>query len=168
MSTFAEGKEWSDKYIPEIKKILGLHLIQVAPLKDDCELNTDMLVPPMIRVAQRVRNQKFWEDRDEFTIRFQLPSGSLTEWDKLIAGHGDYFFYGHAGINDTLNGYTILNLKLFRAWCQSYFDKHRMWPGRKQSNPDGTSFRIFDWNDLPKEMIVAQWFNDKSWLEGKK
>lgn len=162
MSTFAEDKGWADKYNPEIKRILGLHLIQIAPLEDDCERNTDMLVPDMLRVAIRVRARKWWEDRDEFTIRSSRPEGRLTEFDKIIAGNGDYLFYGHEGDGDKLDGYTILNLRMFSVWCRSYFEEHRMWPGIQKRNHDGSSkFRIFDWKDLPKEMIVAQWFKDK-------
>ena len=40
-------KRWSDRFLPENKQILGLHLIGEPPVKEDAERNTDLIVPDM-------------------------------------------------------------------------------------------------------------------------
>jgi len=44
MRTWEEDKAWSDRFIPEIKSILGRHLISEASIEEDQEHSTDLMV----------------------------------------------------------------------------------------------------------------------------
>lgn len=56
------NKQWSDRFLPEIKMILGLHLIGEPPIEEDCERNTDLIVLKMeaVRIACRVRRYDYF------------------------------------------------------------------------------------------------------------
>ena len=62
MANWENDKRWSDKFLPEIKMILGLHLIGEPPIEEDCERNTDLIVLKMepVRIACRIRKYKYF------------------------------------------------------------------------------------------------------------
>ena len=104
MRAWQLDKRWADRFLPEIKRILGEHLIGEPPEEEDQEHNTDLMVLKMdaVRVACRVRrNQYIDRYGDEFTIRAGRPNGSKTELTKIVEGWGDYFFYGFSDENET-------------------------------------------------------------------
>lgn len=154
--------KWADKFLPDIKRILGECLIATAPIEDDAERNTDLIVLKLdaVRIGCRIRRYSYLlRYPDEFTIRAGRPSGAKTELAKIIEGWGDYFFYGFA--NETESGlarWTLGNLKVFRLWFNRYMaTNHGMLPGIEQFNGDGSSvFRAFSWCELPDEFIVER------------
>jgi len=163
MSDWRENKLWSDRFLPEIKRILGAYLIGEAPQQEDAERNTDLIVLRMepVRIACRVRRTKYMQDYgDEFTIRSDLPSGTKTELAKIIEGYGDYLFYGFGDDkNNRLTAYTLADLRIFRVAFMHKLAKLEAdtLPGRFKKNHDGSSsFRVFRWSEFPSEMIVAQ------------
>jgi len=75
-------KKWSDRYLPEIKSILGRCLIAEPPIEEDQERNTDLMVLRLdaVRIGCRIRKAGYLEKYgDEFTIRTSRPSGAKTE-----------------------------------------------------------------------------------------
>ena len=44
MSNWKNDKRWSDRFLPEIKGIIGTHLITEPPYEEDAERNTDLMV----------------------------------------------------------------------------------------------------------------------------
>lgn len=93
MNSWKTDKRWSDRFLPEIKAIIGTHLITEPPFEEDAERNTDLMVLRLdaIRIGCRVRKFKFSDTYpDEFTIRTVRPSGAQTELGKIIEGWGDY------------------------------------------------------------------------------
>src|SRR4030042_5530071 len=93
---WGRDKQWSDRFIPEIKGILGQYLIGEAK-EEDQERNTDLIVLKMevVRVACRIRKYEYIiKYGDEFTIRSSRPSGAKTELTKILEGWGNYLFYG--------------------------------------------------------------------------
>jgi len=159
MIGWQESKQWSDGFLPEIKAILGVHLIGEAPQKEDQEHNTDLIVLTMapVRVACRVRSAGYSQYRNEFTLRTHRPSGMKTEMRKILEGWGDYFFYGHQGEDGlTLGAWLLGDLKPFRAWVWESICKGRGVPGTAKSNLDGSSeFRVFRVADIPSDFMVA-------------
>lgn len=160
--TWENDKKWSDKYIPEIKRNLGQHLIsEPENFKEDKEHNTDLTILQLnpYRIACRIRKDKYREKYgNEFTIRASRPiTGHKTELTKIIEGWGDYFFYGFAN-DEHLTQWFIGDLKAFRLWFNRELwkmDKGLM-PGIEQHNFDGSSgFRAFDKNAIP-DFIVAE------------
>lgn len=160
--TWKSDKQWSDKFLPEIKSILGQQLISSAPIEDDAERNTDLIVLRLepVRIACRIRKYEYaLRYPNEFTIRAGRPSGAKTELAKVIEGWGDYFFYGFSNEDETeLCAWSLCNLKAFRLWFNRELvaNKGKM-PGQHKDNADNSSdFIVFSIDSLPPEFIVAR------------
>lgn len=172
MVAWTTDKAWSDRFIPEIKRIVGEHLIAVPPVEEDMLRNTDLLslaLPGEVRIACRVRKHAYLEQyADEFTLRCSRPSGAATEIEKLLEGWGDYLFYGFAGADATeLAAWLLADLSVFRRWVEWYPTVHGKWPGQLKSNRDGSSqFVSFKINDVFPEFVVARKKAGKTIREG--
>lgn len=155
-------KAWADKFLPEIKRILGEHLITQAPMEEDAEHNTDLIILKLdaIRIACRIRRYGYFEKyRDEFTIRSGRPNGCKTELAKIIEGWGDYFFYGFSNEDESgLLAWFLGDLRIFRLWGMRELARSKgRFPGMEIPNNDGSSvFRSFYICSLPNEFIVAK------------
>ena len=155
-------KAWSDRFIPEIKSILGTVLIDAAEADDDVMRNTDLITLTMrggLRIACRVRKHRYLATyADEFTIRCSRPGGTETEIDKLLAGWGDYLFYGFANADETaLAGWFVGDLQVFRDWFASYRRSFHDWPGDMRRNHDGSSkFLVFDIHEVDSRFVLAR------------
>jgi hypothetical protein len=154
--------KWQQRFIPELKRICGEHLIGEAPYEEDAEHNTDLVVLKLepVRIACRVRTYQYYERYpDEFTIRSDRPSGNKTELAKIVEGWGDYILYGFCTEDESrLTAWTLGNLDVFRLWFNQYIVKHKgRLPGIVQNNHDGSSsFRAFRINELPSGFVVAR------------
>lgn len=158
MNNWIEDKKWSDKFLPEIKRILGENLIKEAPLEEDKNHNTDLMVLTLggIRVGCRVRKYKYFlEYPDEFTIRSDRTYGQ-TELAKIISGWGNYFLYGFSNEKENdLVSWKLLSLNEFRLWFTSEIIKTKEMPGSKQHNRDNSSdFIAFDITQMPNSIIL--------------
>lgn len=157
MSLWQEDKRWSDRFLHEIKGIIGQAFI-VEPLQEeDAEHNTDLIVLKFdsIRVACRIRKHQYLlKYSDEFTIRFGRPSRAKTELAKIIEGWGDYLFYGFSDEAETkLAKWTIINLDSFRLWFSRMIIKNKGGlPGKVQQNSDNSSsfiaFSLYNNTDI--------------------
>jgi len=153
---------WQRRFIPELKRICGEHLIGEAPYEEDAERNTDLVVLKLdpVRVACRVRRYKYYQKYpDEFTIRSNRPNGNKTELAKIIEGWGDYILYGFCDEEEVqLISWVLGDLTVFRLWFTSYLAKHQgRTPGIEKPNHDNSSsFRVFSINDLPKSFVTAR------------
>jgi hypothetical protein len=161
MTDFEKDKNWSDKFIPTIKLILGYYLIGEASKEEDCERNTDLIVLKMeaVRIACRIRKHTYLEYSNEFTIRTSRPSGAKTELAKIMEKFGDYLFYGFE-LKDTkkLSTWALIDLTVFRREVYNYMLAHSgQLPGKNRSNSDGSSdFRAFKFTDFPPELIKGR------------
>lgn len=158
MNGWENDKKWSDQFLPEIKAILGVHLIGEPPLEEDQERNTDLIVLKMdaVRIGCRIRRSKYLKlYSDEFTIRAGRPSGTKTELTKIIEGWGDYFFYAFAEESTGLAKWLLCDLKVFRLWYnRQLFQGDK--PGMGKNNNDGSSnFLAFKIKHLPNNFVVA-------------
>lgn len=161
MTGWENDKRWSDRFLPEIKGILGLYLIGEAPTEEDQSRNTDLIVLRMeaVRIACRVRRHQYLERYgDQFTIRAGRPSGVETELTKIIRGWGNYFFYGFCNQEEErLSRWLLGDLSEFRLWFQrESCERKGRAPGERQPNGDGSShFLAFSIGDLPPPFVVA-------------
>jgi hypothetical protein len=156
-------KRWSDRFLTEIKSILGIYLISEPPHEEDAERNTDLMVLRLdaVRIGCRVRKHQYASKYgDEFTIRAGRPSGTKTELTKIIEGWGDYFFYGFSDAEETnLHSWILCDLKVFRIW---YMRKLAALPaghvpGIGKKNTDASStFVAFNINDFPENFVIAK------------
>ena len=160
MTGWKQDKRWSDRFLPEIKRILGEHLISEPPTEEDAEHNTDLMVLRLdaIRIGCRIRRYKdFHKYSQEFTIRAWRPSGAKTELTKIIEGWGDYFFYGFSDEQEEkLVQWILCDLKAFRLYFNRYMATHEgNVPGMGKKNIDNSSsFLAFKYSEIP-ELIVA-------------
>jgi len=162
MKIWTDDKKWSDKFLVEIKRILGEHLISCAPVEEDTDHNTDLIVLKLdaVRIACRIRRFSYFEKYpNEFTIRSGRPSGVKTELTKIIEGWGDYFFYGFSNKTETgLIAWVLGDLKVFRLWFnREIVSKGGKIPGIPQVNNDGSScFMAFGLDKMPDKFVVAR------------
>lgn len=153
------NRRWSDRFLPEIKSIVGSHLLEAAPDALDMTQATDLLMLDARdkRIAARVRRPGYCDRYPhQFTIRSRLPSGAETELSKIVNGKGDWMFYGHSNAAQTaVESWYLIDLNAFRAALIRYGSRGLHW-GTK-SNPDGTRFTWFDIRSFPAEppLVVA-------------
>ena len=157
-NNWIDDKKWSDKFLPEIKKILGENLIKEAPLEEDKNHNTDLMVLTLgaIRVGCRVRKYEYFlKYPNDITIRSERTYGK-TELAKIISGWGNYFFYGFSNENETnLISWKLLSLNEFRLWFNYEIIKTKKIPGNKQHNKDNSAdFIAFDTTQMFNSIIL--------------
>jgi len=160
MEKWQYQKQWADGFLPEIKRILGEHLISEPPIEEDAEHNTDLMVLRLdaVRIACRIRKYDYLKIYgNEFTIRAGLPSGAKTELTKIIEGWGDYFFYAFCDEQEEhLAKWSLCNLNVFRLWFNRQIIKNKELPGDKIPNRDNSSyFMAFTFSDLPEDFVIA-------------
>lgn len=162
MSEWKNDKRWSDRFLPEIKQILGLYLISEPPIEEDQERNTDLIVLKLeaVRIGCRIRKYKYYCNYpNEFTIRAGRPSGIKTELTKIIEGWGEYLFYGFCNEEEaSLVSWNIIDLKVFRLWFNKQLLKSEKgkYPGMSKKNGDNSSWFIaFNIDKLPSDIIYA-------------
>ena len=159
MIGWQKDKAWSDRFLHEIKGILGQNLIGEPPIEEDQERNTDLMVLRMeaVRIGCRVRKNCQIRYSNEFTIRAGRPNGTKTELTKIIEGWGDYFFYGFANEEETkLTAWMLGNLNAFRIWHSRELSRLKgEQPGVKKDNYDGSStFRAYKISEIPGFVIA--------------
>ena len=162
MSNWKDDKRWSDRFLQQIKGILGVNLIGEPPAEEDAERNTDLMVLRMdaVRIGCRVRKHNYLSRYgDEFTIRAGRPSGVKTELTKIIEGWGDYFFYGFSNeAESALAQWHLADMRVFRRQYAKLLAKSDagVVPGISKNNVDGSSsFAAFRWRDFPPDFVVA-------------
>lgn len=161
MNGWRDDKRWSDRFLPEIKRILGEHLIAEPPIEEDAERNTDLMVLRLdaVRVGCRVRKHQYLRDYgDEFTIRAGRPTGAKTELTKIIEGWGNYFFYGFSDADErALARWFIGDLNALRIYINRQLVINQgQPPGKERSNADGSSsFRVFRQAEVPGFVIAT-------------
>lgn len=162
--SWQDDKRWADVFMPEIKAVLGVHLLGEAPHEEDAVRATDLIVLRMdsVRIAVRMRKKQYGLRPDyvgEFTIRTERHSGAKTELRKIMSGFGDFMFYGFEHqTGGRLGRWSLIDLNVFREFV---FEKtvrldSLLMPGEAHDNRDGSSaFRAFRYSDFPPELVKA-------------
>ena len=160
MSSYRDDREWSDRFIPAIRRVVGPLLLEPAPLEMDCSEATDLIVMRArdIRIAARVRRPGYLKSyADQFTIRSRRDNGMTTELRKMIEGWGDWMLYGHANDSETdLATWMVIDL---HAWRAAMIRRRNGSPATgEKPNGDGTWFRWYDVNTFPSDppILVAR------------
>ena len=153
------NRQWSDRFLPQIKHIVGAHLLEAAPDPLDMLQATDLLMLDArdMRIAARIRRPGYASRYPhQITIRSGVPSGAETELSKIVNGKGDWLFYGHSNAAQTaVESWYLIDLNAFRAALIRCGSKGLHW-GTK-CNPDGTRFTWFDIRSFPDDppLVVA-------------
>jgi len=159
---YETDRSWSDQYIPVLKRLIGPYLLETSSLEVDRKQAADLVVfkAKDVTVACRVRRHGYADRYPfEFTVRSHRDSGASTELEKLIAGWGDWMFYGHAtqaGID--ISRWWLLDLAAWRAGLIRKEDRAKI-RCTEQSNGDGTHFVAFDVRSFPthagRPLVIA-------------
>ena len=151
-------KAWSDRYLPEVRAILGQVLLRPSPEEVDQRENADLVVLTLkdVKVAVRVRRARFVARYPyDVTIRSSRPSGVATELDKIIDHFATHMFYGFADGAGTLVRWVVLDLNRVRAgWIRHESFRQALC---QQFNRDGSSaFCSLDMrHPYARECVVA-------------
>lgn len=161
MNVYDANRAWSDRFLPDIKRLVGTHLLQAAPDRLDWFEATDlvMLDARDARIAARVRRPGYAERfPHQFTMRASARPGGLSELQKVVNGHSDLMFYGHADQRGHLTAWHLLDLRAFRAALIRHANGGARVRWGDKRNPDGTAFRWFDIRSFPEEprIVVAK------------
>ena len=156
MNKYKRDRQWSDPFIPEIKRIIGPYLLDIASLEVDCNQAADLIVlnAQPISIACRIRRPGFASNYgDQFTLRCHRDNGAKTELEKIVEGFGTWMFYGHSSVDErSICRWMLIDLKAFRA----HLIRERCHLGEGlanrsggirsgiKSNGDGTHFAWFD------------------------
>jgi len=159
MNEYSTNREFSDRFIPQIKSIIAEFLIQTASPEEDMEHNTDLVVlktEDNIRFACRIRRPGWMKCKHEFTIRYEKATRMPTEWHKILKGWGDYIFYGIANEKENIGAWGIGKLSVFRQYVKEYQYRHQQNPGITKEVPtDKTKLKVFQWREIGDGFIVA-------------
>jgi hypothetical protein len=158
------SKDFGDLFIPQVKRILIEKFEATNPASDcfahdpndeqDRRLGTDIIVlsfrpyvgSKVFKVGYRCRDAgKYLKDFfKDITFRYSRPNGRETEFQKIIRGHGDYFFYGFGEtFTQQMERWIIVALAPFRSVVAAHKDD-RPRPWSVVANGDGSSeFAVF-------------------------
>ena len=162
MNCYATNRNWSDRFLPEIKQLIGGHLLETSPDPFDHMEAPDLMMLDArdMRVAARVRRPGYARRYPhQFTIRSAVASGAQTELSKIVNGNGDWMFYGHSNTDQTgLEAWWLIDLRAFRAaLIRNRVNAPQIVMG-DQCNADGTRFKWFDLRSFPDgpPLVVAR------------
>lgn len=156
MSSYQTDRQWSDQYIPEIKRIVGPYLLQESPFEVDTKQASDLIVMRArdMMIACRVRRPGYEQYKHEFTIRSKRDSGAETELNKITNGWGDWMFYAHATPGSDLK-FSIWHIIDLHAWRAALIRNKQSVRHGQKSNEDGTYFTWFDIRSFPKQPPIT-------------
>lgn len=152
MGAIRQDWAWSDRFMPEVKAILGRHLFATASLSLDRHEACD-IIARNDKIAVRIRRPAYQRYQTQFTLRSGRDSGSKAELEKIIDGYADYLFYGFESgcCPGTLGTWHLISLRAFRAHLIRNLGQ--LVTG-KQSAGDGTRFSWFDLKSFPPEPAI--------------
>lgn len=156
MMGFERDKEWSDRYLHQIKKIVGPLLLEPAPLEMDWNEATDLKILKArdLRIACRIRRPGYSDAYPyDFTVRYSRPFGAKTELEKIMDGFGDLAFYGHANREHKIDRYFVLDLDVFRFALNLDSDGQYIRYTRKDNRDESSDFIAFDLRSFPSWIL---------------
>lgn len=151
------------KFSKSIKSILGNQFIIQAPILDKYE-GTDFAImkSQLFKAGIRLRRYYYYQYdngryRQEFTIRWELPSSNRTEIHKIRDSLVDHILYGFVDAEEKhIIQYFIGNLKIF------ILDEPKPYQKRWNNPPDSrlAAYRLID---MPEDFIIKSW--PESWAK---
>jgi len=156
--SYQSNREWSDKYLGQIKTIIGPHLLEESSFEIDTQQATDLV---MINgktkdIACRVRKPGYFDKyKYEFTIRSSNKYGNNTEFLKIIKGFADWAFYGHVDNSNKIHSWYLINLDVFRSDLIRRQGFVKLYTNDQTNGPNDTQFKAFDIRSFSKNILIA-------------
>jgi hypothetical protein len=143
---YIDDRKWSDAFVPELRRLIGPHLLVPSSLEQDRTEAADLVILKArdVTIACRLRRAKYaTKYAGEFTIRCRRDNGAKTELAKIADGWADWFFYGFAD-DGTICPWWLLDLSVFRAhFIREGLRKEKRIRWGERANGDGTYFCWF-------------------------
>lgn len=153
MSGYEEDIKLERKFADRIKVILAKQFI-IQDTIADLKQGTDFLIFQVspFRVAARLRTYTHFiigNRRNEFTLRWERPSGVKTEIDKIREGLVQYLFYGFIDSDkNEIIQYFIADLNIFN---QDEPRPSAIYP----NNPHDSDLAVYEITQFPNDFIIA-------------
>jgi hypothetical protein len=155
--TYAGDRAWAERFMPEVRAIVGPRLLVPSELEQDRAEATDLIVLRArdMRIGVRMRRTAYLNQYPfDFTIRRQRDNGARTEMDKIIDGWGDWLFYGVAAPDDTIGRWWLVDLNSWRS--QMIRSQGRAGKPVTKKNGDGrTRFTAFNLECFKPGILIA-------------
>jgi len=135
-------------------EIVGPMCLKVSAVEDDMTKVSDLTIlrADGLTIACRVRAHEYADKYPyDFTVRSHRDSGAKTEMEKIMAGWGDWMFYGFAAEDGSrqVEPWRVLNLEIFRQQA-----RHQDCKPRALNNGDGTHFLAFDVRRFDPGLVI--------------
>ncbi len=159
MQDWELDKLLTDRAMQRVKAVLGCLLFRAGDTVEDTKQATDLILCESgdHATAVRLRSDRYRQKYgDQFTIRYDRPSGAMSELQKIMSGYAQWMFYGFIDDSATLTAYTILKLNFLRCY---------LWDQRMaldafyigKNTDDSSQFLAIPLADLPRNVIAHQW-----------
>lgn len=163
--SYQDNRKWGDMYLDaaiEGLKKRGFQSVDVTCDDIDMEQAADLIGVrghDEITIAFRVRDYAYFDNyADDFTLRYRHKSGAKTEYEKVMAGHGDWMLYGF-GKEGSLVKYALFNLDGVRKRGRQILDISK----REMPNKGGNTFFVwFKWCEMPASCLIDSNYVNKS------
>lgn len=146
---YSDDRRWSDRFLPEIKGILGRRLIENSSEFEDCNNATDLVFPGKVKIAVRVRKYDVYQKyQKDITVRYSTRNGHLSEWYKIMQGKADLMFYAFCNEDETkIIAFSIIDLK-------TLVDRIDDVTIGALTAKDGPEFRVL--SDIPSDCFICK------------
>ena len=146
VTTFTRSFGWQRAWIPQVREIVGPILLEEAPLEEDQQRVTDLIILKIRnqRIACRLRTPGYAKNNwyYEITVTCRRETGGPCEYPKMRQGWGDLFFYGHTTAVSPAAGvitpWWLVRLDRWREYDRSHPDIPELGP-----NKDATGTRCW-------------------------
>jgi len=149
---YSHTRGWANMQDNKIIEILKNELgeeIRLATETEDMEQATDLVSKSGLRISVRCRKQRF-ESLQDLSLRYELKTkaGTIqkTEFEKLLQGRGDIYFYCYVKPDGELSSFKIMAIDEIREQLRGI--KQTIEAGR-----NGT-FQILDNGDGSKFLFI--------------
>lgn len=163
--SYSDDRVFSDRYLDQVRAILGPMVLTVSTDEEDMEEATDLTVlraASNFRVGVRIRRQNAARWAGEFTIRSKRSSGAKTELRKIMEGWGDWLFYAIAADDNNLavgfHVWTVIDLDSFRFHFGAVGHSPKLFTRPEShhiSNGDGTEFTAYVIDSFPSQPSIV-------------
>ena len=139
---YVKQREWSDQFLPQIKKILAPYTIETADFDTDTYCATDLIANPKHIAVRMRRYEHYLKHGNCFVMRSRTKTGNKTELQKIIDGLADWMFYGFATEDEKdIVDWFLIDL---RSWRSHMIRNKKNIKYGEIKNDDGSAFVWFD------------------------
>jgi hypothetical protein len=160
MTGYRADRAFTERFVPDVCRIVGPHMLVPSGLEVDRREATDLvvIVGRNLAIGVRIRRKGYAARFPyDFTIRAHRDSGARTELAKVTAGWMDWMFYAHAADDEKLARWLLVDMAVWRRELMRHGWRAmvRLGLAVERDNHDGTRFVACDVRRYPATLLVA-------------